>query len=81
MKKKLKNPRKPTDIIVYTDSFSFSAGAMLVKYLQLYGGAITSIYFPNPILKDVPLDGGSCASVLYQSDVVEYFEIEEYKNL
>ena len=81
MKKKLKNPRKPTDIIVYTDSFSFSAGAMLVKYLQLYGGAITSAYFPNPILKEFPLDGGSCASVLYQSDVVEYFEIEEYKNL
>ena len=29
LKKKLKNPRKPTDIIVYTDGFSFSGGAVL----------------------------------------------------
>ena len=45
MKKNLKNIRKPTEILVYTDRFSFSAGAMLVKYLQYYGGAITAGYF------------------------------------
>ena len=42
IKKKLKNSRKPTDIIVYTDGYSFSSGAILIKYLQYHGGAITA---------------------------------------
>jgi len=81
LKKKLKNPRKPTDIIVYTDGYSFSAGAMLTKYLQYYGGAITAGYFPNPYLKKNFFDNGSCASVLYSFEILENFNFEEYNKL
>jgi hypothetical protein len=38
IKKTLKNPRKPTDILVLTDGFSYSSAAMFLKYLQYYGG-------------------------------------------
>ena len=81
LRKKLKNPRKPTDIIIYTDGYSFSAGAMLFKYLQYYGGAISAGYFPNPNLKNIPFDSGSCASTLYSFEVIEEFDIKEYKQL
>ena len=81
IKKNLKNPRKPTDIIVYTDGFSFSTWAMLVKYLQYYGGAIVSGYFPNPILNNIPYDSGSCASALYSDEIIKYFNIDKYKEL
>ena len=81
IKKKLKNPRKPTDIIVYTDGYSFSAGAILIKYLQYYGGAITAGYFPNPILNKNNFDSGSCATAFYTLEIIEYFDFEEYKQL
>jgi len=80
-KKQLKNPRKPTDIIVYTDGYSFSAGAMLTKYLQYYGGAITAGYFPNPLLNKDNFDSGLCASALYSFEIIEQFDFEEYKQL
>ena len=38
IKKNLKNPRKPTDIIVFTDGFSYSAADIFLKYFQYYGG-------------------------------------------
>ena len=81
IKKKLKNQRKPTDIIVFTDGYSFSSGAFLIKYLQYHGGAITAGYFPNQIIKKENFDSGSCASGLYSPDVIDYFELEEFKAL
>ena len=44
-KKKIKNKRNPTDILVYTDGFSYSAAAIFIKYLNYNGGGITSGYF------------------------------------
>ena len=48
IRKSLKHKRKPTEIIVFTDGFSFSATSMLIKYLQYYGGGIVVGYFGNP---------------------------------
>ena len=81
MKKNLKNPRNPTDIIVYTDGYSFSAGAIMIKFLQYYGGAITAGYFPNPNLNNIPYDSGSSASSLFTYKILQSFDIEEYKIL
>ena len=47
--------KKPTDIIVFTDSYSFSAGSTLIKGFQNIGGAITVGYFGNPKLKGIDL--------------------------
>ena len=81
IKKKLKNPRKPTDIIVFTDGYTFSAGAIMIKFLQYYGGAITAGYFPYPNLDDIPYDSGSSASALFSYKILQSFNIEEYKKL
>ena len=48
LRKKMKNKRKPTDIIVFTDGYSFSATSMFIKYLQYYGGGIVVGFFGNP---------------------------------
>ena len=48
IRKSLKHKRKPTEIIVFTDGFSFSATSILIKYLQYYGGGIVVGYFGNP---------------------------------
>ena len=56
LKLNLKNKRKPTDIIVFTDGFSFSATSCVIKYLQYYGGGITAGYFGNPNKANIPYD-------------------------
>ena len=81
IKKKLKNPRKPTDIIVFTDGFTFSAGAVMIKFLQYYGAAITVGYFPYPNLNNIPFDSGSSASALFSYKILQSFNIDEYKKL
>ena len=42
------NVRKPTDIIIFTDGFSFSCGSVFVKGLQVYGSAIVVGYNTKP---------------------------------
>ena len=56
VKKNFKNPRNSTDILVFTDGFSYSAASIFCKYLQYYGGAITAGYFYNPTLKNISFD-------------------------
>ena len=81
IKKKLKNPRKPTEILVYTDGYSFSAGGIFTKFLQYYGGAITAGYFPYPNLGNIPYDSGTCASSLFSYNILENLDFQEYNNL
>ena len=40
--------KRPTDIIIFTDTYSFSATSFFIKVLQETGGAITVGYFGNP---------------------------------
>ena len=40
--------KRPTDIIIFTDSYSFSATSFFIKGLQETGGAIVVGYFGNP---------------------------------
>ena len=47
--------KKPTDIIIFTDSYSFSACSSFIKGFQNIGGAITVGYFGNPKLKEIDL--------------------------
>ena len=58
IKKNLKNPRNPTDFIVFTDGFSYSATALFLKYLQYYGGGITVGYFSHPNISKSFFDSG-----------------------
>ena len=49
------NLKKPTDIIVFTDSFSFSATSSFIKNLQNTGGAVIVGYYGNPQIKGTSL--------------------------
>ena len=45
---KMNKLKKPTDILIFTDSFSFSATSFFIKGLQETGSAILVGYFGNP---------------------------------
>ena len=48
MAKKNKNIRKPHEIIILTDGFSFSAASYFIKGIQLNGRSIVVGYSGNP---------------------------------
>ena len=81
IKKTLKNPRNPTDILVLTDGFSYSSAAMFLKYLQYYGGAITAGFFINPNISDIPFDSGLSPSITFDAIRLYYLSPEGYKPL
>ena len=74
IKYNLKNPRKPTDIIVFTDGFSFSATSIFLKLLQHSGGAITVGYFGNPKKRDKVIFDSS----LSPSAIISTEQLKEY---
>ena len=47
--------KKPTDIIIFTDSFSFSSGSTFIKGFQNIGGAILVGYLGNPKIEGIDL--------------------------
>ena len=46
------NLKRPTDIIIFTDGYSFSATSLFIKAFQKAGGAITVGFNGNPQLSD-----------------------------
>ena len=79
-KKNLKNKRKPTYILIFTDGYSFSAAATFIKFLQYYGGGIVAGYFGNPKLNDIPFDSGQSSSSVFNNDIL-YFISNSFKIL
>ena len=61
-KKKAKYTRRPTDIIIFTDSFSYSATSGFIKGFQNTGGAVIVGYFGNPKIEGTELFDGSQSS-------------------
>ena len=60
-----KNLKRPTDVIVFTDSYSFSATSLFIKSLQNSGGAVIVGYFGNPKIKGTSLfDASQSPSVV-----------------
>ena len=55
------NLKRPTDIIIFTDTFSFSATSFFIKGLQETGSAIVVGYFGNPKC-DEPMDASQSPS-------------------
>ena len=47
-REKAKNIRKPHEIIIFTDGFSYSATSIFIKETQLRGGAIIVGFGGNP---------------------------------
>ena len=47
-----KNTKKPTEIIIFTDGFTFSCGSILIKNMQVYGSAIVVGYRAHKNIND-----------------------------
>ena len=53
------NLKRPTDIIIFTDSYSYSATCGLIKGFQNTGGTIIVGYYGNPKIEGIDLFDGS----------------------
>jgi hypothetical protein len=85
IRKKMNNKRKPTDILVFTDGYSFSAASLFMQYLQKNGGGIIASYLGNPLYKDDTtkfFDISQSPSPLFSENLLlKVFSPENYANL
>ena len=81
IKSKFKNPRKPTDIIVFTDGFSFSAASLFIKYMQYYGGGITVGYFGDPEKREKVFDSSLSPSAIMDTDSLNKISPDGFRYL
>ena len=68
--------KKPTDIIIFTDGFSFSATSLFIKGFQKTGGAITVGFNGNPQLSDDLFDASQSPT-----NIQDFKESVYYQNL
>ena len=68
--------KRPTDIIIYTDSFSYSATSSFIKGFQYQGGAIVVGFNGNPKIGKEQFDGSQSPA-----SVTAFEFSDEYKNL
>ena len=47
-----KKTKKPTEIIIFTDGFTFSCGSILIKNMHVYGSAIVVGYRAHKYITD-----------------------------
>ena len=80
-KKNLINKRKPTDILIYTDGYSFSAASTFIKYFQYYGAGIVTGYFGNPKQNNIPFDSGQSSSSIFDNQTLYSISPNGYKHL
>ena len=74
------NIKKPTDIILFTDSYSYSTTSQFIKEFQYRGGAIVVGYFGNPKLEGIDLFDGS-QSLSAVTDLGDYYLVKDLENL
>ena len=62
------NLKRPTDIIIFTDSYSYSATSLFIKSFQNTGGAITVGFFGNPKIEGTDLFDASQSPTTVESN-------------
>ena len=72
-----KYSKKPTDIIIFADSYSYSATSGFIKGFQSTGGAIVVGYYGNPTKEGIDFFDSSQS----HSNVHKLLNSEMYKNL
>ena len=63
-RKSLKNKRKPTDILIFTDGSLVSAAAFFIKNYQYYGGGMVVRYFGNPYKSNFSFDSVQSSGII-----------------
>ena len=75
-----KNPvkfRKPTEIIIYTDGYSFSSGSCFTKILSINGGGIIVGYNGNPKIDKKEFDDSQSNTGIISKEYLEEIYKEE----
>lgn len=80
IRKNMKNKRKPTEILVLTDGYSYSSSAFYIKYLQKMGGAIVAGYSGNPYSSE-EFDSSQSPSPIFTAGLLTEFNPAENKYL
>jgi len=84
LRKKMNYKRKPTEILIFTDGYSFSAASLFFQYLQKGGGAIIASYMGNPKYinrSDIPFDISQSPSPIFTHNLLKIFSPVNYINL
>ena len=81
-RKEMEHKRKPTEILIYTDGYTFSAASLFLTYLQKSGGGIIASYLGNPNLKnDKYFDISQSPSPIFNHKLLKIFSPDNYINL
>ena len=72
--------RKPTEILVLTDGYSFSSCGLYIKYLQKMGGAIIAGFNGNPYSKEI-FDSSQSPSAVFIKNLLKLFNPDEIEAL
>ena len=80
-RKNMEHKRKPNEILIFTDGYSFSAASLFIQYLQKSGGAIIASYLGNPNRKDKIFDISQSPSPVFTHNLLKIFSPEHYNNL
>lgn len=71
-KKALKNKRRPTDILIYTNGNLIQTAAVFIKNFQHYGAGIVAGYFGNPHKNNIPFDSAqSTTDIMNQEHLMK----------
>ena len=84
LRKKMNYKRKPTEILIFTDGYSFSAASLFMQYLQKGGGAIIASYLGNPKYmhsKNTSFDISQSPSPIFNHDLLKIFSPDHYREL
>ena len=76
----MNNKRKPTEILIYTDGYSFSAASLYIKYLKENGGGIITSYLGNPNKPNEIFDISQSPSPVFTSSIIQIFS-DHYNTL
>lgn len=78
-RKKMNNKRKPTEILIFTDGYTFSAASLFLQYLQKKGGGIIASYMGNPKYKNEEyFDISQSPTPVFPSSLLKIFSPENY---
>jgi len=80
-KNSLKNKRKPTDILIFTDGTLLSMSSLFMKIFQYYGAGIVAGYFGNPNKKNIPFDSAQSSSIYMKQKTFLVASPRGYKEL
>ena len=79
---KMNRKRRPTEILIFTDGYTFSAASLFLQYLQKSGGGIIAGYMGNPkYIEEKYFDISQSPTPVFTHNLLKIFSSENYMKL